>query len=50
MQSVSQPSSSKKYTRTKRLSNETQEEIQQAARIVKDAKLSEALMRLASQE
>lgn len=50
MQSVSQPSSSKKYTRTKRLSNETQEEIQQAARIVKHAKLSEALMRLASQE
>lgn len=50
MQSVSQTSSSKKYTRKKRLSNETQEEIQQAARIVKDAKLSEALMRLASQE
>ena len=50
MQSVSQPPSSKKYTRKKRLSNETQEEIQQAARIVKDAKLSEALIRLASQE
>ena len=49
MQSVSQPPSSKKYTRKKRLSNQTQEEIQQAARIVKDAKLSEALIRLASQ-
>lgn len=50
MQSVSHPSSSKKYTRKKRLSNQTQKEIQQAARIVKDAKLSEALLRLASQE
>ena len=50
MQSVSQPPSSKKYTRKKRLSNQIQEEIQQAARIVKDAKLSEALIRLASQE
>ena len=50
MQSVSQPPSSKKYTRKKRLSNQTQEEIQQAARIVKDAKLSEALIRLASQD
>ena len=50
MQSVSQTSSSKKYTRKKRLSNETQEEIQQAARIVKDAKLSEAMIRLASQD
>lgn len=50
MQSVSQTSSSKKYTRKKRLSNQIQEEIQQAARIVKDAKLSEALIRLASQE
>ena len=50
MQSVSQPPSSKKYTRKKRLSNQIQEEIQQAARIVKDAKLSEALIRLASQD
>ena len=50
MQSVSQPPSSKKYTRKKRLSNQMQEEIQQAARIVKDAKLSEALIRLASQD
>ena len=50
MQSVSQPPSSKKYTRKKRLSNQTQEEIQQAARIVKDAKLSEAMIRLASQD
>ncbi|MFU8925753.1 DUF721 domain-containing protein [Acinetobacter puyangensis] len=39
---------SKKYTRKKLLSNETQQALQQAAHLVKDAKLSQALQRLAS--
>ena len=36
------------YTRKKRLSNVTQQQLQEAASLVKDAKLSEALLRLAS--
>lgn len=39
---------SKKYTRKKLLSNATQQQLQQAASLVTDAKLSEALQRLAS--
>lgn len=38
----------KKYTRNKLLSNSTQQQLQQAASLVKDAKLSQALLRLAS--
>lgn len=49
MHSIPQPTS-KKYTRKKRLSNETQHELQQAAHLVKDAKLSQALLCLASQD
>lgn len=39
---------SKKYTRKKQLSNSTQQELKQIAELVKDPKLSQALMRLAS--
>ncbi|KAA8731335.1 DUF721 domain-containing protein [Acinetobacter qingfengensis] len=39
---------SKKYTRSKTLSNETQQALRQAASLVNDAKLSQALLRLAS--
>lgn len=38
----------KNYTRKKLLSNATQQELQQAASLVNDAKLSQALLRLAS--
>lgn len=39
---------SKKYTRKRQFSNSTQEQLQQIAHLVKDPKLSEALLRLAS--
>ena len=39
---------SKKYTRKKQLTDSTQQELKQIAQIVKDPKLSQALMRLAS--
>ena len=39
---------SKKYTRKRQFSNSTQEQLQQIADIVKDPKLSQALLRLAS--
>jgi hypothetical protein len=39
---------SQKYTRKKRLSTATQQQLQEAATLVQDAKLSEALQRLAS--
>lgn len=39
-----------KYTRKKLLSNETQQELQCAAQMVRDDKLSQALLRLASKE
>lgn len=44
-----QPTSTK-YTQNRRLSNQTQQELQQAAHLVRDANLSQALLRLASQD
>lgn len=41
---------SKKYTRKKQLTNSTQQELKQIAQLVKDPKLSQALLRLASVE
>lgn len=41
---------SKKYTRKKQFSTSTQQELQGIAQIVKDPKLSQALLRLASSE
>ena len=41
---------SKKYTRKKQFSNSTQQELEQIAQLVKDPKLSQALLRLASSD